>query len=129
MDSLPKDDFEDWVNPDAPPAFTDVAEGLAFMDAQQEAALAELHAHAREKMALDQDDPTKQQYYMRVDRNTVVQTEEEYTKCQLAGIQMKVVPYRTALQLLKDEDRRKRTAGKAKAKKKASRQARKRNRR
>lgn len=110
------------------PVFTDIREGLDFLDAQRDEAMDDLHMQARAKMDLDAEDPSQQQYFVRIDRNTVVKDEAEYVRCQLAEVSLRVVPYSTALQLLKEESARKKGVQKLKAKKKSARAAKKRNR-
>lgn len=118
----------DYFAVDAPPAFDDPAEGLAFLDEMEAREIKRMEEEAREKMALDQDDPTQQSYYRREDRKTVVKTETEYVRCQLTGVRMTVIPYTTAIHLLKEEEARKRSEKKQKQKIKAAKKARKRNR-
>lgn len=110
------------------PVFDDPAEALAYMDEQQANVVAELEDEARRLMELDSGDPTQQSYYMRTDRRTVVKTEQEFVQCQINGVQMKIVSYATAMHLVVEEDARARRAVKEKRKKKAAKQARKRNR-
>lgn len=119
---------EEWVNPAAPPAFEDIGEGLAHLDQIERDAIKEMEAHAAEAMNKASQDPAQQQYFMRVDRRTVVKTEEEYVRCQLAGTSMKVVPYAFALQLLKEESARTKARDKNRKNKKAARASKKRNR-
>jgi hypothetical protein len=121
------EDIEEYVNPDAPQAFNDIASGMAFMDEQAAAAMTELEAEARKRMALDSD-PKDQNYYLRMDKKTVVRTDKEYAACQVAGIPMKVIPYSAAVQALKEQEARERQWVKVKAKKKNAKKARKRNR-
>lgn len=116
------------LSPEEMPNFENVAEGLAFMDELRDAEVARMEEEARAQMALAQADPTTQNYFLRLDRKTIVKNEEEYVRCQLAGVQMKTVPYSTALQALKEEDARKRQEKKAKAKRKTAAKARRRNR-
>jgi hypothetical protein len=111
-----------------PPAFDDIGEGLAYMDEAEAAEIKRMEEAARERMRLDQEDPTQQNYYRREDRKTVVRTEEEYVKCQLDGIPMTVIPYTAAVQCLKEQEARKRSEQKAKKAKKVARKSRKRNR-
>ena len=118
---------DDWVNPNAPPHFDDVASGLAFMDEQEKLAILELEAEAQRRMALDQD-PTQQNYFLRVDKRTVVRSEKEYVYCELHGIPMKLIPYTAAVQAIKEQEARERQRDRAKAKKKTAKKARKRNR-
>lgn len=118
----------DYFAVDAPPAFEDIGEGLAHLDEVAAAEIADLEAEARERMRLDQEDPSTQSYYRREDRKTIVRTEQEYVRCELQGIPMTVIPYTAAVQLLKEEEARKRTQAKAKKAKKVSKKARKRNR-
>lgn len=120
-------EIEEYVNPDAPPAFDDIGEGMAFMDKQEAAAIAELEAEAERVMGLDKD-PRDQSFFLRADRRTVVRSEAEYVACQRAGIPMKVIPYSAAVQALKEQDARERQWVKVKVKKKAAKKARKRNR-
>lgn len=112
-----------------PPVFEDIAEGLAYMDEQEAKIIAEMEEEARQRMELDAEDPTQQQYFLRLDRRTVVRNEKEYVGCQLHGVPMKVVSYAHALQALKDEDARERAKQKAKQKKKTAKASRKKNRR
>lgn len=121
-------DYNYFAVDESPPAFEDIAEGLAHLDAMEASAISEMETEARERMQRDQEDPAKQQFFRREDRRTVVQTEEEYVQCQLKGVPMSVISYPAALQLLKDEDARKRADKKAKKNKKSARQARRRNR-
>lgn len=111
-----------------PPAFENIAEGLAHLDEVEQAKIKELQEAAAEAMRLDQEDPTKQEYFVRLDRNTVVKTAEEYTACQLNNVSLKRVPYSAAVHVLKQEEARKRQHKKTQAKKKAAKKARKRNR-
>lgn len=110
------------------PNFEDIGEGLAYMDELRDAEIARMEEEARVRMQADQGDPTTQQYFLRLDRKTVVKNEEEYVRCQLQGVQMKVIPYSFALQALKEEDARKRQEKKAKAKRKNAAKARRKNR-
>lgn len=110
------------------PVFDDPAEGLAYMDEQAARVVAELEAEARERMQLDAEDPSQQNYYMRTDKLTVVKDEQEYVGCLRHGVKMKIVTYAHALQLLKDEDARFRQKQKDKRKKKTLKAARKKNR-
>ena len=119
---------EEWVDPLAPPAFTDVAEGLAHLDETEAAAIKEMEEEARHRMQLDQDDPTQQSYFLRLDRRTIVKTEEEYVRCQLQGVPMKVVPFSTAVHVLREQDAKKKRDAKNAKKKKAAKKARRRNR-
>jgi len=129
IDFMPKNVVpEEWVNPDAPPAFEDIAEGLSFMDEQKQKATEELEAEARRRMALDNQDPTQQSYFLRADKRTVVRTDKEYVYCQLNNIPMKVIPYIAAVQALKEQESRERQRSKAKQKKKAANKSRRRNR-
>lgn len=125
---LIQDEVEEWVNPDAPPAFEDIGEGLDFLDEAERAARDEMEVVARERMKLDTEDPTQQQYFRREDKRTIVRTEAEYVQCQVKGIRMTVVPYEAAVHALKEQEARVRQEKKAKAKKKTARKARKRNR-
>jgi hypothetical protein len=128
IDFMPKNAVpEEWVNPDAPPAFDDIASGMAFMDEQGKAALKELEAEARRRMAADQD-PRDQNYFLRTDKRTVVRTDKEYVYCELEGISMKVIPYSAAVQALKEQESRERNKAKSKQKKKAANKARRKNR-
>lgn len=111
------------------PVFEDIGEGLSYMDEQERAAIAEMEEEARQRMEADAQDPRKQNYFMRTDTNTVVKDEQEYVRCQLKGVQMRVIPYGHALQLLKEEEARKRQRQKAKRKKKDAKASKKRNRR
>lgn len=110
------------------PVFENAAEGLSFLDEQEEAARKQMEEEAMRAMAAAQDDPTSQNYFMRLDRKTVVKTEQEYAACLKNQVPMKVVPYTTAVQLLKEEEARAKQRKKAKAKKKTARASRKRNR-
>lgn len=121
-------EIEDWVNPDAPPAFDDIGDGLAFMDKQKQDAIEELEAEARRRMATASEDPTDQSYFLRTDKRTVVRTDKEYVYCQLNGVSMKVIPYSAAVQALKEQESRERQRDKAKQKKKAASKSRRRNR-
>lgn len=112
------------------PVFENNADGQAvsFMDEQEEAARKQLEEEALRRMEAAQADPTQQQYFMRLDRKTVVKTEQEYAACQKNQVPMKVVPYTTAVQLLKEEEARAKQRTKAKKAKKVARASRKRNR-
>lgn len=118
----------DYFSVDAPPAFEDIAEGLAHLDETEAAAIKEMEEEARLRMQLDQEDPTKQNYFLRLDRRTIVRDEEEYTRCQLARIPLKVVTYKHALEVLKEQDAKKKRASKDAKKKKAARNSRRKNR-
>lgn len=117
----------EWV--EASPVFENISEGLAYMDEQERAVVAEMEEEARRRMEIDAADPTKQNYYMRTDTRTVVKDEKEFVACQAKHVPLKVIPYAHAIQLVKEEDARKRTALKEKRKKKTAKQSRKRNRR
>lgn len=119
---------DEWIAPQQLPVFDDIKEGVEFLDEQEAVAMAQLHEAAGKAMEIAQDDPKQQNYFMRVDRRTIVKDEEEFVRCQLAGIKMSVVPYSTALQLLKEEDARKKGAVKAKKAKKATKASRRKNR-
>lgn len=116
---------EEWVQT---PVFDNPADGLAYMDEREREVVAEMEEEARRRMDLDAADPTKQNYYMRTDKRTVVKDEREFVLCQRKGVPLRVIPYTHAVQLVKEEDARKRRAVKEKRKKKTSKQARKRNR-
>lgn len=111
------------------PVFANASEALPFLDLQEEIARQQLEREAQERMAAAQEDPTSQQYFMRLDRKTVVKDDKEYVACVNGGIPMKVIPYSHALQLLKVEDARKAQRLKDKRKKKAAKASRKKNRR
>ncbi len=117
---------QEWAGP---PAFEDVGEGLAHLDETEKVALAELETEARERMAQDEGDPRTHNYFMRLDKKTVVKNDKEYVSCQLHGVSMKIIPYSYALQLLKEEDARKVKARKIKKAKKTAKASRKRNHR
>lgn len=121
-------EVEEWVNPGAPPAFTDMDAGLAHLDATEQQAIAELEAEARVRMETASADPRTQSYFMRMDKRTVVRSESEYVQCQMKGVPMRVIPYGHALQLLKDQDARNQQRAKSKQKRKVARRARRRNR-
>jgi|SRR5882672_11735445 len=116
----------EYVNPHAPPAFTDVGEGLAFLDQQRDEEIEKLHAEVKARMEANADDPRLQNYFVRLDRNTVIQNEEEYVRCQIEGIKLKTVSYSAAKQLLAEADAKKRADDKARKARKAQRKARKR---
>lgn len=120
-------EMDEWTNPDAPPAFDDIASGMAFMDEQGKAALQELEAEARKRMAADQD-PREQNYFLRTDKRTVVRTDKEYVYCQLNDISLRMIPYSAAVQALKEQESRDRNKAKGKQKKKAANKARRKNR-
>lgn len=111
------------------PVFMDIRAGLEHLDMvrDQEVERQRMEAAAYEAMERDQGDPTKQSYFVRRDRGTVVKTEEEYDRLSRAGVKMEVVPYSTALQLVNEEKAKRKPAKKRKANK-AAKQARKRNR-
>lgn len=111
------------------PVFDNPKDGLAFMDQQEAEAMAELHEEAQRQMEARAEDPSTQNYFMRVDKKTVVKDEAEYQWCLAKQIPMKVIPYGHALQLLKVEDARKAQKLKAKRKKKTAKASRKKNRR
>lgn len=115
--------------PEDLPVFANAKDGLAFMESQEQAAIRELHEEAKRQMEADKEDPRTQQYFMRTDKKTVVQTDKEYGYCLKNHIPMTVIPYSHALQLLKVEEARAKQRVKAKTKKKAARASRKKNRR
>lgn len=108
-----------------PPVFDNAADGLAYMDEQ--AALEEMRIAAERAIAADTD-PRRQNYYMRTDTKTVVKDEREFNACVAKKVPLKVIPYSHAVQLVKEEDARKRKALKDKRKKKAAKASKKRNR-
>lgn len=110
------------------PVFESGGPALEYMDEQEREALAELEAEARARMDAAANDPRTQNYFMRLDKHTVIQDEREYVQCQVKGVKIKIVSYGTAMHLLKVEDARKKAALKNKAKKKAAKKSRKRNR-
>lgn len=122
LDLQPLNQGEEYVQP---PVFEDIKEGLDYMDEQR--AIEEMRIEAERLMAADTD-PRKQNYFMRTDKKTVVKDEREYNLCQAKRIPLKVIPYSHAVQLLKEEEARKRTALKDKRKKKAAKKSRARNR-
>lgn len=111
------------------PVFENAADANAYMDEEGQRIAAELQAEAERVMERDALDPTKQSYFMRMDRRTVVKDEREYHECVAKQIPLKVIPYPHAVQAVKEEEARKRQALKDKRKKKAAKQARKKNRR
>jgi hypothetical protein len=111
------------------PVFDNAKDGLAFLDQQEEEAMRQLHEEAQRQMDERSEDPSAQNYFMRIDKKTVVKDEAEYQWCLAKQIPMKVIPYGHALQLLKVEDARKAQRLKAKRKKKTAKASRKKNRR
>jgi hypothetical protein len=101
---------------------------MGSLGPQDQAVIAELEAAAQAAMDADSQDPSKQMYFFRLDRREVVKDEKEYNWCIANQIPLKVIPYGAALQALKEEDARHRQRLKVKRKKKAAKQARKRNR-
>lgn len=110
------------------PVFEDIGEALDYMDEREAQLREEFEAEAAARIEAAQNDPRGQFFFMRGDRNTIIKDEQEYTDCQLKGIALKTIPYKQAVQVLKDADARVRNERKNKAKKKAARKARKRNR-
>lgn len=111
------------------PVFDNPKDALEFMDQQEAEAMRELHEEAQRQMEAKVEDPSTQNYFMRMDTKTVVKDEAEYQWCLAKRVPMKVIPYGHALQLLKVEDARKAQRLKAKRKKKAAKASRKKNRR
>lgn len=108
-----------------PPVFDSAADGLAYMDEQ--VALEEMRIEAEKAIGADTD-PRRQNYYMRTDSKTVVRDEREFNACVAKKVPLKVIPYSHAVQLVKEEEARKKKAQKDKRKKKAAKASRKRNR-
>jgi hypothetical protein len=113
----------------SPPVFENIGpEAIAYMDEQERKAIAELEQEAKERMSAAAEDPRQQSFFMRTDTGTVVKDEKEYNRCQAKQIPLKMIPYGHALQLLKEEDARKKHQLKAKRNKKNAKKARKANR-
>lgn len=118
---------EEWVNPDAPPHTYDIKEGLERLERglpQEE--IDRIHAEVQAEM--ERNDPSKQNYFMRLDTKSLIKTEAEYNYVMANGIPFKVVPFSHARQVLMEEDARKRNVKKAKQKKKTAKRSRRKNR-
>ena len=102
-------------------------EGQSFSTQEDLAEIAKLQAEAQRLIA-DDTDPREQHYFMRLDTKTVVRDEAEYMAALSRGVPMKVIPFGHALQLLKEEDARKRKALAKKKARKRAKASRKRNR-
>jgi hypothetical protein len=77
---------------------------------------------------IDVADPTQQNYFLRVDRKSVVKTQREYEDCIAKGIQLKIIPYTYACHVLKEEEAKRRAKTKARKRNKTVKAARKKNR-
>ena len=73
-------------------------------------------------------DPRRQQYIRRWDNNTVVTSDAEYERCQKGGVPMGLISYTQAIALLDQEKAVQQAIVKKKQKRKAVKQARRRNR-
>lgn len=82
----------------------------------------------KEKIAQQQDDPRRQQYFKRDDRDTVVKTQEEYDQCSKDRIPMSIISFNRAIDLLNKEHALRENKDKLKKKRQQAKQARKRNR-
>lgn len=87
-----------------------------------------MQADVEEQIAAEQEDPTTQQYFMRLDTKTVIKTEAEYFQVQAKGIRTKVVGYPYAMALLANEEAKLRAKQARRRANKVARAARKRNR-
>lgn len=71
---------------------------------EEEAARQQLHDEAEAAIEEDQQDITKQNYILRLDKKTLVQSDEEFMRCLQQGVSMRSVGYRHALHLLAEAD-------------------------
>jgi hypothetical protein len=98
------------------------------MDNPDTKEIQDLERAALEKITSERKDPRQQTYFKRLDTQTVVKSEKEYTFCQNKKIQMALVSYNQAFALLMQEDAGNRNKIKKIKKRKAAKKARKRNR-
>jgi len=119
---------EEWVNPNAPPFTYDISEGLRWLEektySQEE--IDRIQAEMLEK--IERADPRNQDYLMRLDTKSLIRTEKEYNWCLANRIPLKVITYPAALQVLKEDDAKKKREKKIRQKKKMAKKAKKRNR-
>ena len=86
----------------------------------------ELHDHALAEIEAANSDPTQQQYFKRLDKNTIVQSEREFQWCVANMIPIKLVSYDAAVTCIDQSAaklRAKRARRKASKRARASRKA------
>ena len=105
---------EEWVDPNAPPAFEGVAEGLAALgtaEEDEETVRGMVEQHRRES----------QQYLVRQDNGKLVRTRAEMMHCRRKGIPVGSVSYPEALALLAADDQARNERHEKKQRRKAKR--------
>lgn len=119
----------EWTDPDAPPYYEDIREGVDALEEPIDDELVEdMYRQAAAHIEKMKDDPSQQNYLQRLDTKGLIQTQKEYDWCLQNRIPMKTIPYGMAVELLKQMDAQKRKDSAKKKARKVAKKSRKKNR-
>ena len=66
--------------------------------------LAQMELEQEAQKLIEQADPSQQDYYQRLDKKTIIRTEQELLGCISHQVPVRIVHYSYAMQILKEEE-------------------------
>lgn len=115
---MPRND----IMPEPPPPDQSTPAPPLNLDPDELAKFEELARETQARIEAQQADPSTQQYFMRLDKRTVIESETEFTLCVQSGIPIKIVSYNAAVSAMQQAEAKVRAK---RARRKANRRARK----